>query len=255
MFTVLPGIKLPQDTDSLWKYMNLEKFISLLDTESLFFTRADKFDDPFEGFMPPTVRSVIEDIEVLDIFREKWRKYVMCSCWHHAEEESMAMWEKYHMNNSGIALRTTFGNFKECLGEGYDVFIGKIEYINHYEYIVPQNISDMDKIYTWYFHKRKAFEHEREFRAILAFFPFFSDYFDSVGKLNSPEILLNSDFPDICDIGIQFNIDVNILIDEVITSPYIDGWVTDIISSVAQLYGYNFDVNGSLLLDEPNYFL
>lgn len=48
----LTGIELPDDADFLWKYMSFEKFVSLLGTKSLYFTRADKFEDPLEGFTP-----------------------------------------------------------------------------------------------------------------------------------------------------------------------------------------------------------
>lgn len=146
MHRYLPGITQPKDTDFLWRYMSFEKFVSLLSTKSLFFSRADKFEDPFEGFMPPSVKSIYEneanDLKSNDLGKSiaKWRKYILCSCWHHGNEESAAMWEKYHMNNSGIAIKTTVSNFKNYLGEDYNVFIGKIKYINHYEYDGQQNL-------------------------------------------------------------------------------------------------------------------
>ena len=61
MIRKLAGIALPKDTDLLRKYMSFEKFVSLLGTKSLFFTRADKFDDPFEGFTPLSVKSFYHD--------------------------------------------------------------------------------------------------------------------------------------------------------------------------------------------------
>lgn len=55
MLLELPGIELPDDADFLWKYMSFEKFVSLLGTKSLYFTRADKFEDPLERrFYPST---------------------------------------------------------------------------------------------------------------------------------------------------------------------------------------------------------
>lgn len=36
----------------LWRYMDFVKFISLLETNTLFFARADKLGDPFEGSFP-----------------------------------------------------------------------------------------------------------------------------------------------------------------------------------------------------------
>ena len=41
----------------------------------------------------------------------------------------MAMWDKYHLRNSGIAIKTTIGNLKNSLPDEPNVFIGKIEYI------------------------------------------------------------------------------------------------------------------------------
>ena len=40
----------PPESDAvLWKYMNFTKFVSLLEKQALFFARADKLGDPFEG--------------------------------------------------------------------------------------------------------------------------------------------------------------------------------------------------------------
>lgn len=258
MIRELTGITLPKETAPLWRYMSFEKFASLLGTESLFFTRADKFDDPFEGFTPPSVKEhyerTIGDITTLEKLQENWRKYTLCSCWHHGPEESMAMWEKYHMHNSGIAIRTTFDNFKNCLVDDYDVFLGNIEYIDHYEYPIPQNLNEMSMLYTWYFYKRKPFEHEREFRAITTQCPRpFMDYIDKHGNLINADITFEKNrFPDTCKVGIPFKVDVNTLIGEIITSPYVDDWITETVRSVVYQYGFDFDVNPSTLLDEPS---
>jgi hypothetical protein len=41
----------PSPSDSLWRYLDLAKYISLLHHPALYFYRADKFSDPFEGAM------------------------------------------------------------------------------------------------------------------------------------------------------------------------------------------------------------
>jgi len=33
----------------IWRYMDFTKYVSLLDTGSLYFARSDKLEDPFEG--------------------------------------------------------------------------------------------------------------------------------------------------------------------------------------------------------------
>ena len=40
----------PPSSDAiLWRYMDFTKFVSLLEKQALFFPRADKLGDPFEG--------------------------------------------------------------------------------------------------------------------------------------------------------------------------------------------------------------
>ena len=55
MYEELDGINPPNDEDILWRYTNFEVFVNLLITNSLFFTRADKFEDPYEGFIPQSI--------------------------------------------------------------------------------------------------------------------------------------------------------------------------------------------------------
>lgn len=40
---------IPRSSAKLWRYMDLAKFLSLLDESSLYFTRIDHFNDPYEG--------------------------------------------------------------------------------------------------------------------------------------------------------------------------------------------------------------
>ena len=266
MYKEIDGITPPEDDATLWRYMNFEKFVNILGTKSLFFTRADKFEDPFEGFIPAalvdsykkSVKHVTpEDLaEVLIKISEGSRKYVMCNCWHQNEEESMAMWEKYHMRNSGIAIKTTMQDLKESLSDELEVFTGKIEYIYHqtydFDYIRHYANSNLtsDKKWTYfpYFHKRKAFEHEHEIRIIIDVEPFVRKHLEGL----RPENVLETEFPDICEIGMLLNIEVNTLIGEVITSPYAERWVTETVELVVRQYGFKFPVSRSRLLDPPD---
>ena len=268
MYKELDGITPPDDGDTLWRYMSFEKFVNMLEKKSLFFTRADKFDDPFEGFVPPAVMGSYKESvkrltknaekigEILIKVSESSRKYVMCNCWHQNEEESMAMWEKYHMRNSGIAIKTTMQDLKNSLLDRFDVFIGKIEYMYHktYDHNFIQHYANselsLDKKWTYfpYFHKRKAFEHEREVRIIIDVEPFVTEHFEGFINLKA---ILETEFPDIYDIGMSFNVDVKRLINEVIISPYAEKWLTGTVKSVVHKYGFDFEVNPSELLDDP----
>ena len=267
MYKEVDGITPPEDEVTLWRYMSFEKFASILATEALFFTRADKFEDPFEGFIPQammdshkkSVKRVTPNeatAKMVLTIAENWRnKYVICNCWHQNEEESMAMWEKYHIRNSGIVIKTTARDLKDSLSDKHDVFIGKIGYSSQstYEdnYTISFAASDLSShkkgIYFPYFLKRKAFEYENEVRIIIDTQRFIEDH---VNK-HTRETILEAEFPDICDIGMYFNVNVKRLINEVIISPYAEKWVTDTVRSLVHQYGFDFEVSPSEILDDP----
>ena len=45
----VPSEAIPGAETQLWRFIDFPKFVSLLDQRALFFTRADKLEDPFEG--------------------------------------------------------------------------------------------------------------------------------------------------------------------------------------------------------------
>ena len=233
MSTELRGIGQPRDEDTVWRYMSFEKFADILATGSLFFTRADKYDDKFEGYIPESINVVYESADI-HIDPNIFRPYIMCNCWHHGEEESMAMWDKYHLRSSGIAIRTTMENLKSSLPDKPNVFIGKIEYIeNHNQIDIP--IDDVENFLHYpYFYKRKPFEYEQEVWAII-----------DVASISRD---------DPYEFGTPVEINVETLMSEkseVIVSPHAEKWVTDTLELIVERYGYQFPVNSSRLLDPP----
>ena len=158
MITELKGTVQPEDKDTVWRYMGFEKFADILATGSLFFSRADKYDDKFEGYIPELMMRYYTSA-VTRIVPEL-RQYIMCNCWHHSNEESMAMWDKYHLRNNGIAIKTTMGNLKSSLPDEPNIFIGKVDY--EVESIENQNQIKMPEdpenlLYYPYFYKRKPY--------------------------------------------------------------------------------------------------
>ena len=268
MYEELDGINPPNDKDILWRYTNFEVFVNLLDTGALYFTRADKFEDPYEGFIPQSITDAYKQslkdvtpevfVEAIMKTHEASRKYVMCNCWHQNVVESMAMWEKYHMRNSGVAIKTNMQKMKNSLTNEYSIYIGKIEYIyentddDQYMQNFLQSEIPLAKKLTYfpYFQKRKEYEHEQEVRLMVDIDPFITDAFHNQ-TVENVDSFLKTGLPDICDIGMLFNIDVNMLIDEVIVSPYAKDWITETLRSVVQKFGFNFNVRRSTLLDDP----
>ena len=271
MYKELEGITPPGDDTTLWRYMSFEKFVSILATGSLFFTRVDKFDDPFEGFTPPLLTYMYEliinhaedtkkaGLESAVKAMKNWHKYIMCNCWHQNEEESMAMWEKYQMRNSGIAIKTTMKNLKKSLSDELDIFIGQIKYSSPETYetkytfdYVSANLSNEQLLYFPYFYKRKAFEYEHEVRLIIDSHLLVSDYWDKTFDDIPLEDIFQKELelPEIWEIGMPLKVDVQLLIGEtgeIIISPYTEDWVTEAVRSVVCQYRFDFTVNRSTL--------
>jgi len=136
---------------TLWKYFDLHRFIYFLNEKKLFFTRLDKFEDPFEGVatrllrrdakyakVPKSFDEFTKNIskkEQAQLLREKklhdyvkkqeisisqTRQYI--NCWFSGDRESMAMWNLYS-NADSVALKISFDNLESCIKSVFENFI------------------------------------------------------------------------------------------------------------------------------------
>lgn len=125
---------IPSDETVIWRFMDLAKFVSLLKDKALFMTRADKFEDQFEGavwaeedadrynealmgYYAEMLEGKAVPKELLDNERNANRLLRMNSyinCWYEGEHESMAMWRLYASGKEakGVAVKTTVGQLK-----------------------------------------------------------------------------------------------------------------------------------------------
>ena len=159
-FMPLP-YELPEPTAVLWRYMSLAKLLALLKDRSLFFARADKLSDPFEGAKGIKRRKDLWDEHYLSFFEEDIRnppeghkceltdddiakearrllqdletggatkrRKTFLSCWHEAEHESEALWRVYGGDaGQAIAVRTTFQKLRQALANDPDIEIGRV---------------------------------------------------------------------------------------------------------------------------------
>jgi hypothetical protein len=225
MYETRHGLNEPPDRATLWRYMGLDKFVSLLEQKSLFFTRITKLqdDDPDEGRMPSGARDAIErnphafvgqpkisreeavKVSLRDV--ESNRATICASCWTASPKESRYMWTHYPNGGQGIAIRTTFSRFRKAFGATDEyVFGGKIRY-------EATSVGTRVDIGQWVTVKRGRFEHENEFRALT---------FDSSGCTCGP--------------GILVPIDVKTLLQEVRVSPMANDRL-DVVQELVRCYG------------------
>ncbi len=176
MFFKHPAFEDPEnDSMKLWRYIELEKFISLMETSELYFSRADYFriDDPFEGTFPKVEYNYMVKHQGKEIVRNLFditSKDSFINCWHLNDYENIAMWKLYSINNKGIALQTDIQNFKDSF-ENSDrtIFAGKVQYIDYEkDYFYGQSGYDYKfaNSFTAYIHKRIIYDYEKEYRAI-----------------------------------------------------------------------------------------
>ena len=141
MYEEHPVFEPPHEDAVLWRYMDFTKFVSLLDAQSLFFSRADRLGDPFEGsyskaniaLRPALYQGTILQFawETLAPFYQAMRQFTLINCWHEANHESAAMWRLYSRDNDGIAIRTTFNALTQSFTCNDTIFIGKVNYIDY----------------------------------------------------------------------------------------------------------------------------
>ena len=234
----------PQSDAILWRYMNYTKFVSLLEQQALFFARADKLGDTFEGALSSINRECTTlradwDAGYLLQFRYvqmNMPRYTLISCWHESGHESAAMWNLYTSEVEGIAIKTDFDSFKKSFTTSQDIWVGQVSYVDYDSYLIPEG----NVIYP-FLHKRHNFEHEHEVRAIALVLP------SKDGKADLSQ--------EICDIGKYFEVDLSFLIQEVIVAPRAPNSFLKRIKSIAACYNLEVPVSKSKLADSPTWGL
>jgi hypothetical protein len=249
-----PVFKVPDDPKiRIWRYMDFTKFVSMLDLNSLYFSRSDLLGDSFEGSFPrqnvllrPIAYKEIEDkykeknlhvvspatgkkmtfIEFQSYMHEWLRKWTFVSCWHINEHESAALWKIYSSSHEAIAIQSRFELLRANLPS--NIFIGEVIYIDYDNAVIPENNT------MWPFvHKRTSFSHERELRALFQDLPVDNNSIP-VGKINN-------------DSGKGIAVNLDSLIENVYVSPSSQIWFRSVVESVMRKYGLEKEIRTSSL--------
>ena len=184
MYEAEPGLQIPKNEKiRIWRYMDLGKFLNLLENSRLHFSRLDQMADPFEGLpstpvleWPAMFRTLIDQGELppdtsimLDQSDQAHRRMiafnrrtVYANCWHMNQHESEAMWKLYA--GKGIAIQSTFNRLCDSLSKEQEhrVSIGEVAY---YDFSKDWVVGAAG--FGGAFAKRLSFEHEREIRAVI----------------------------------------------------------------------------------------
>ncbi len=226
----------------IWRYMDFTKYVSFLDSKSLFFSRSDRFNDPYEGatsYVNAKLRPEIykehipqHDLDKISKIFEWVRYWTFVNCWHMNKHESAAMWKLYAQTNEAVAIQSTYQRLHDCLPG--NIYIGVVNYMDYENDLLPEDNT------MWPFvHKRKSFEHERELRALIQDLPN-NDKGINVG-LPNPEL------------GRLVLVSPVKLIENIYVAPGAPGWFVELVKKTAAKFDYNFEVKQSVLSKSPVY--
>lgn len=246
MYKEHPVFEKPDDENiKIWRYLDFTKLASQLDKQTLFFIRADKLSDPFEGSYSKAnikLRPIIyKDIpkksqEHFPYLYKEIKRFTFVNCWHINEGESAAMWKLYLKSDEGVAIQSTFKRLTESFNDYLEdeVYVGKVRYIDYETEWLPEG-----NVLHPFLHKRKSFEHEHELRAIIQKLPIGDKGID----------LTRESF----DLGMYIPVNLDILIEKIFVSPTAPKWFTDLITSIVDKYNLKKEVIQSSLANDPVY--
>ncbi len=232
----------PQNTNiKIWRYMDFTKYISILETKSLYFPLISELNDPFEGsfskgnkrLRPLLYKHFKPNLDIGTLIK-KLRSWVAVSCWHMSEHESAAMWNLYSKSEEAICIQSTYGELRNALG--VDIEIGTVQYIDYDNDWIPEDHPLLPFLY-----KRRSFEHESEIRAIINL--------ASNVSLNVEKITDN-----IPERGILKKVKLQNLIHKIYIAPNSAPWFYNLVKNISITYGLkNIEVIQSSLEKEPFY--
>lgn len=238
----------PQPTDpslSVWRYMTLAKLVAFLTDAALYFARSDLLGDPHEGTIPlrnaDNVSTQFCDPirpDVIVKVRKMSKLFSYVSCWHLSESESEAMWRIYCAPQDGIAIRTTYAKLARSVSDP-DVYVGLVRYLDYRSQFMP-----LDNLFNPLMHKRKAFEHEREVRAVMIL----PSKIESVER-DFDELKSRDENPR----GINAKIDIAQTIDAIYVNPYAPKWYYDAVRAVLTKFSIDTQLEWSQIADEPHH--
>ena len=252
-----PSFPQPENRDAkIWRYMDLSKFASMLLAGALFFPRATKLGDPFEGsnskmveawrnsvranrsatpeedfFGGLSLQQVNEMFESEQRFLKESVPTFFVNCWHQNEYESAAMWKLYAKSDEAVCVQSTYRKLLRVLPKCVDT--GLVTYRDY-----DQDGIDPGNVFNFIMSKRKSFEHEKEIRAVA--------WEKLSGELGGDEIrgAMN-------EFGLSIQVDMLELVENVFVSPTSPAWFKEVVQGLSRKLGLKLNVQQSKISEVP----
>jgi hypothetical protein len=222
----------PQPADiaiRVWRYLDLAKFVWLLENQKLYLSRLDFLNDPHEGSTPKLLaalrdqefRQLGADQLVVDLpkINEQSRRSLYVSCWHLGDGESEAMWRLYCPGSNGVAIQTSYRKLATSVDYDPFLYIGRVTYIDYETQGFPLN-----NLFYPVMHKRLSFAHEQEVRVVKTLSEFWGP------ARPSPE-------------GIEVPWSIEKTIEAIYVNPYAPEYYYDAVRSVVKRIAPNIEAH------------
>lgn len=268
---IIDKSKLNSD-NKLYKYMDLEKFLSLVVKNEICFCKQSvlKNIDPYEGAL--TVDEQIKECitetiinmakeanrfkyieisndinkETIDLTQDSFKpdneNHYYINCWHINGYESLAMWKVFSSNKNSIAISTTKNKLiSSIIDDKEKVYIKEVEYSDLLKSDgVPVDFQLSAKDGNTFCVKSDAVMNIYNNTLLRK-----SKYYEYEQELR---LFFRSD--DNKD-NIKFiKVNLDLLIDEIIISPNCDKWFMNILENVLRKYNIDKKINFSQITDD-----
>lgn len=245
---VHPSFATPLGSTRLWRYLQTSKFLEMLQSRTLWFSRSDYLGDPFEGSITtPSYQAerLAAGNEATELASTAGRKAaarnMYINCWHMNEKESAAMWQIYAPNQDSVAIVTSYEKLQGLLPNW--LYLGLVKYIDY-----DTDNFVLGNLFNPFMHKRSSFAHEAELRAVL---------WDVIGFIkdmgNTPsEITEDQQAALNClrNFGASVPIKLEHLIEEIFVSPSSPSWYRVVVEKAARDAGLICPVKQSSLIGQ-----
>lgn len=239
----------PKENYTIVKYMDLLRFVSLLQRQALFFCRLDKLEDKFEGTIAKanhkvrrnwykhtnSITAPLSDAEIEEkiaeqyAFEEKMKALHCVNCWNRKSTESAALWKIYSDFNKGVMLKSSISNVTKALAEtDKEIQLTEIRYLDYNTEYMPDGNTNYPML-----HKQKAYSYEDEVRLIYQIMPPTGWEHD----WNKEEV----------EEGFYIKTNLSDLIDEIVISPYSPKWFFELIKGIMEKYSIDKPITMSQL--------
>ena len=193
--------------------MDFTRFMDLLESRSLWFTRLDQLEDPLEGTHTDAELAGIRGHlpqkranEIIRVFRQA-KRGLYVNCWRSGKAESLAMWDLYGKGSGNIAIKSTVGLLKSAVKRYHQpLYISKVGYLDW------SGASGLDNVLVACSRKDLSYQHESEVRLIVMD--------TSSHPRKTPEL------------GLRMAVELEDLVTEIVVGPREPKWVVQLIKNL-----------------------